>query len=148
MRKLAVLMLPLLLSGCTFISFPIVPDPVQASFPVLPKTDGLVLQDTTLFLKVSIPSGEGYLGVIWYQQDKELGRESVYIDAQVPEVTFKKTIDPKLPHRAILLYQQKIIRQYEYTPPPAPKPETPPAEQNPEAPNPTVPPEGTNDPAP
>ncbi|GGJ19321.1 hypothetical protein [Deinococcus roseus] len=106
-----------LLSGCTFISFPLIPDPVSVELPVLPRTEGLVLQDKTLLLKVSIPSGEGYLGVIWYQQDKELGRESVYIDEKIPEVTFKQEADPAKPYRVVLLYQKRIIRQYEYVPP-------------------------------
>ncbi|GEM45013.1 hypothetical protein DC3_06480 [Deinococcus cellulosilyticus NBRC 106333 = KACC 11606] len=114
-----------LLTSCTFISFPVIPDPVSVELPVVPKSEGLILQDKTLSLKVSIPSGEGFVGVIWYQQDRELGRESIYIDEKLPEVTFKQTVDPARPHRVVLLYQKKIIRQYEYTPPKVEEPEKP-----------------------
>ena len=65
--KPLLLSLTLLLSGCTFLAFPVAPEPVQVALPVLPRTAGLKLQDQNLQITVQIPGGEGYVGVIWYQ---------------------------------------------------------------------------------
>ncbi len=119
-----------LLGGCVYTSFPLIPAVQSGTFPSRFESKGLMLEPGNLSLKVKLRSSTaspsaGFLSVVWYEDDKEVGRDSVYLDASAPEATFRYPYKVEKPYRASLIFRGDVVRQFDYEPPekvPEPKP--------------------------
>jgi len=122
-----------LLGSCVYTSFPLVPAVQAGTFPSRFETKGFVLEPGNLALKVTLRSSTGsssggFLSVVWFEEDGEVGRDSVYLDKSSPEATFRYPYKPDKTYRASLIFRGDVVRQFEYEPPekvPVVKPKTP-----------------------
>ena len=129
--KLATVLLMVnpLLGGCVYTSFPLIPVVQAGTFPSRFETKGFVLEPGNLSLKVTLRSSDkGFLSVVWFEEDGEVGRDSVYLDPSSPVATFRYPLKPDKIYRASLIFKGDVVRQFEYEPPekaPVVKPKTP-----------------------
>ncbi|MBB6097238.1 hypothetical protein HNR42_000652 [Deinobacterium chartae] len=138
MRPLLLLLaLGALLGGCRYTTFPLVPQEVPAQYPPRLESQGITLEGNELVLKVRLRDPKpGYFSVVWFAEDTELARDAIYADPQAPEATFRFARREGLSrYRAIVLFEDRALRQFEYGPlapaqaPAAPAP-TPPGNSN------------------
>lgn len=112
-----------LLGGCVYTSFPLIPAVQSGTFPSRFETKGFVLEPGNLMLKVKLRSSDrGFLSVVWFEDDTEVGRDSVYLDPSAPEALFRFPVKPDRPYRANLIFKGDVVRQFEYEPPEKPSP--------------------------
>jgi|GEM_PF-1458216 len=124
LKLAAVLKLSLLtplLGGCVYTSFPLIPAVQAGTFPSRFETKGFVLEPGNLSLKVKLRSSTGsasggFLSVVWFEEDAEVGRDSIYLDLSKPEATFRFPYKPDKTYRASLIFKGDVVRQFEYEP--------------------------------
>ncbi len=112
---LALLLLTPLLGGCRYTFIPLVPPPVKVSLPPRIVTAELRREGPDLVAAVKM-GGElapGYLTVVWYNADTELGRDSLYLDPSQQGGEFRMTAPDKGSYRALLSYDGVLLRQVE-----------------------------------
>ncbi|ULH16394.1 hypothetical protein MF271_07340 [Deinococcus sp. KNUC1210] len=108
-------LLALLLGGCRYTFIPIIPDPVAVSLPTRLVTASLRRDGRELIASAAL-SGKieaGYLSVVWFDADRELGRDSVYLDATQRSAEFRITAPDKGSYRALLSFGGVLLRQVE-----------------------------------
>ena len=112
---LILLLLTPLLGGCRYTFLPLVPPPMQVSLPTRIVTAALRRDGNDLIASATL-SGQvvpGYLNVVWYDKDTELGRDSVYLDSAQRTAEFRLTAPAKGSYRALLSYGGVLLRQVE-----------------------------------
>ncbi len=111
---LALLLAPLL-GGCRYTFIPVIPRRVQVDLPARITSASLRREGRELLLGAQL-SGRfepGYLEVVWFEQDRELGRDSVYLDAQQRSASFRLLAPDKGSYRAMLSFGGVLLRQLE-----------------------------------
>jgi hypothetical protein len=107
------------LSSCRFTTFPLIPEVRQGTFPARFSSSGIKLEGEKLELVVSLASDQaGYASIIWFENDKEMARDSHYVDAKEPQATFDIPYQKDKYYRAMLLFNKTVLRQFEYGTPP------------------------------
>jgi len=132
---LLILMAPLL-GSCVYTSFPLIPAVQASTFPSRFETKGFVLEGGNLSLKVKLRSSAssasgGFLSVVWFEEDAEVGRDSIYLDKSSPVATFHYPYKPDKTYRASLIFKGDVVRQFEYEPPEKALPEKAPTQKAP-----------------
>ncbi|GAA4003064.1 hypothetical protein GCM10022631_12380 [Deinococcus rubellus] len=114
MIRLAPLLLcGLLLCGCRYNFIPVIPAPVQVALPLKVTQASLQRQGELLVVSARVdgPMPPDYLSVVWFAGDRELGRDSRYLDAQHRDAEFELKAATKADYRAMLLYGGTLLRQ-------------------------------------
>lgn len=107
------------LSSCRFTTFPLIPEVRKGTFPARFMSKGITLEGEKLQLEVTLASPlPGYASVIWYENDKEMARDSHYVDVVDPHATFDIPYQKDKYYRAMLLFDKTVLRQFEYGTPP------------------------------
>ncbi len=107
------------LSSCRFTTFPLIPEVRKGTFPARFNSKGITLEGEKLQLEVTLASPlPGYASVIWYENDKEMARDSHYVDTVDPQATFDIPYQKDKYYRAMLLFDKTVLRQFEYGTPP------------------------------
>lgn len=105
------------LSACRYNFVPLVPPEVSAKLPVRVVNAALKREGDTLRLSARIdgPFTPDYLRVYWYDGSRELGQDSMYLDAGERAAAF--TLDAPKPgaYRAVLAFGGVVLRQLELT---------------------------------
>ena len=112
---LILLLLTPLLGGCRYTFLPLVPPPAQLSLPARIVTAALRRDGDELIVSATL-SGQptpDYLSVAWFDNDTELGRDSVYLDSAQRGAEFRITAAKKGSYRALLSYGGVLLRQVE-----------------------------------
>lgn len=109
---LALLLAPML-GGCRYNFVPVIPREVPFELPVRLTKASLQRLDTGLEVKATLEGQvkAGYLSVVWFDGDHELGRDSVYLDAQQRQARFVFQAPNKGDYRAMLLFDGELLRQ-------------------------------------
>ena len=123
-----------LFSSCRYTTFPIIPPTVQGEFPARLSAGSLRRdgQDLLLSVKLDARRKAGYLGVVWFRGDAELGRDRAYLDAREPAAVFRFAAPEKGFYRAVITFEGDVLRQFDLAevpiipPAPAPAAEPPP----------------------
>ena len=112
---LAALLLAPLLSGCRFNFVPLIPPPVQVSLPIRITQADLKREGDALVLAVTLDGRlePGYLTAHWFDGAKELGTDSVYLDAQTRSAALRLPVTGKGAYRAVLSFGGTVLRQVE-----------------------------------
>lgn len=112
---LCLLLLAPLLGGCRYTFLPLVPPPAQITLPTRIVTATLRREGDDLIVTAAL-SGQfraGYLSVVWYRDDTEQGRDSVYLDAAQRSAEFRLAAPQKGSYRALLSHDGVLLRQVE-----------------------------------
>ncbi|WP_293911401.1 hypothetical protein [Deinococcus sp.] len=118
--RLPLLRLPLLLcaalallSGCRYNFIPVIPAEVSLELPLRLTNATLQRQGGELLVRAKVegPVSKGYLSVVWYSGDAELGRDSRYLDGAGRSAEFRLMAPDKADYKALLLYQGVLLRQ-------------------------------------
>jgi len=112
---LVILALAPALGACRYTFIPLVPAEVQGTFPARVRDARLARLGPDLTLEVTLDprTRAGYLTVVWYREDTELGRDSAYLDADEPTAVFRLAAAQKGNYRAVLSYEGSVLRQFE-----------------------------------
>ena len=121
---LPLLLAPLLalpLSACRYAYLPLVPDTVAVPLPARLVTASLRREGSDLIASAGLSgvgtqggqTGAGYLSVVWFDADRELGRDSVYLDAAQRSAEFRLSAPQKGSYRALLSFGGILLRQVE-----------------------------------
>ena len=80
-----------LLCGCRYNFIPVIPAPVQVALPLRITQATLQRRGDALALSARVdgPMQADYLSVVWFAGDRELGRDSRYLDAQHRSAEFE-----------------------------------------------------------
>ncbi|MFC4456001.1 hypothetical protein [Deinococcus sonorensis] len=112
-RVLPLLLLVPLLGACRYTFIPVIPPRVQVALP--PRLTQATLKRAGDELQLSATlTGEvqpGYLTVVWMDQDREVGRDNVYLDAQQRQAAFRLNAPQKGSYRAMLFFGGTLLRQ-------------------------------------
>lgn len=104
-----------LLGACRFNFVPLIPPPVQVSLPTRIAQAELKRAGDALRLTVTLDGRlePGYLTVHWFDGSRELGTDSVFLDAE--ERTAALTLPAPAPgaYRAVLSFGGTVLRQVE-----------------------------------
>jgi len=113
MLRLAPMLLCALLCGCRYNFIPVIPAPVQVALPLRITQATLQRRGDALALSARVdgPMQADYLSVVWFAGDRELGRDSRYLDAQHRSAEFELPAAAKADYRAMLLYGGALLRQ-------------------------------------
>lgn len=117
MRIPGLLLLGLVLGGCTPTFWPLIPPerpPLASELP--PRLSGGTLRrdGDALQLDIALLGGrDGFLEVVWFAGDRELGRDAVYLDAAQPAARFRIAAPGRGTHRALLVFEGELLRQLE-----------------------------------
>ena len=108
-------LLALLLGGCRYTFIPVIPAPVAISLPTRLVTASLRREGGDLIASAALSGNirAGYLSVVWFDADRELGRDSVYLDAAQRSAEFRITAPDKGSYRALLSFDGVLLRQVE-----------------------------------
>ncbi|WP_264777045.1 hypothetical protein [Deinococcus aetherius] len=111
---LACLLAPAL-SGCRYNFLPVVPTPVEVTLPTRVTAATLERDGDTLVLRARVDGrfSPGYLSVAWFDGARELGRDSVYLDAAQREATFRLDAPDPGAFRAVIAFGGNVLRQVE-----------------------------------
>ncbi|SMB92870.1 hypothetical protein [Deinococcus hopiensis] len=103
------------LGGCRYNYVPLIPKPVQVTLPTRVTSATLVRESGTLVLKAQVEGRfePGYLSAVWFDSARELGRDSVYLDAGQRGATFRLDAPEKGAYRAVLSFGGTVLRQVE-----------------------------------
>lgn len=113
------LLLPLLLSpllsGCRYNFVPLIPPAPQISLPTRITQADLKRDGETLSLKVTLDGrlDPGYLQVTWYNSSREIGTDSVYLDAARRSAALSLPAPERGAYRAVLSFGGTVLRQVE-----------------------------------
>jgi hypothetical protein len=115
MRRPLLLCLALLpiLASCRYNFIPVIPREVRLELPLRLTNATLQRQASDLLVKAKVegPASSGYLSIVWFSGDTELGRDSRYLDAAARSAEFCLTAPEKADYKALLLYQGVLLRQ-------------------------------------
>lgn len=109
-------LLALVLGGCTPTFWPLIPPerPIAGELPPRLGAGTLRRDGDALLLDIALQRGEpGFLEVVWFRGDRELGRDVVYLDAAQPQARFRLAAPARGHYRALLLYGGELLRQLE-----------------------------------
>lgn len=111
---LAGLLLPVL-AGCRYAYVPLIPAPAEVQLPTRVTSATLTREGRTLLLLAQVEGRfePGYLSVAWFDSGRELGRDSVYLDAAQREATFRLEAPEAGAYRAVLAFGGNVLRQVE-----------------------------------
>lgn len=111
---LACLLAPTL-AGCRYAYFPLIPQPAEVTLPTRVTQASLTREGQVLVLRAHVEGRfePGYLSVAWFDSSRELGRDSVYLDAAQRDATFRLAAPAPGAYRAILSYGGDVLRQVE-----------------------------------
>lgn len=117
-RRLALLLLLApVLSGCRYNFVPLIPPTSKSDLklPVRITKAELTRDGDTLVLHAALTGAfePGYLQVLWFDNSKKLAEDSVFVDKDQREVTFKLDAPAKGAYRATLSLAGNILRQLE-----------------------------------
>lgn len=103
------------LSGCRYAFVPVVPRPVEVTLPTRVTAATLERDGDALVLRARVEGSftPGYLGVVWFDGARELGRDSVYLDPAQREATFRLDAPDPGAYRAVLSFGGSVLRQVE-----------------------------------
>ncbi len=112
-RLLSLLLCGALLSSCRYNFIPVIPAPVALSLPLRITQATLQRQGGELVVRARVdgPLPSDYLSVVWFAGDRELGRDSRYLDAAGRNAEFHFAAAEKADYRALLLYGGTLLRQ-------------------------------------
>lgn len=115
MRRALALLLLLPLSSCRYAYFPPIPKPLNLEMPTRVQQVTLQREEGQLKLRVQLAGRfeAGFLKVVWYDSNKEIGRDSVYVDAAQPWASFTLDAPEAGAYRAILVFDDVALRQVE-----------------------------------
>lgn len=103
------------LSACRYAYVPLIPKPVEVTLPARVTAATLTREGDTLLLRARVEGRfePGYLGVAWFDGARELGRDSVYLDAAQRDATFRLPAPEPGAYRAVLSFGNAVLRQVE-----------------------------------
>ena len=112
-RLTLLLGLLLLVPGCRYNFIPVIPPQVAIALPLRVTQASLRREGATLVVRAQVdgPLSGDYLSVVWFAADKELGRDSRYVDAAGRSAEFRLGAAEKADYRALLLYGGTLLRQ-------------------------------------
>lgn len=116
MRTPGLLLLALILSGCTPTFWPLIPPerPIAAELPPRLSAGTLRRDGDALLLDIALQGGlAGFLEVVWFWGDRELGRDAVYLDAAQASARFRIAAPGQGNYRALLVFEGELLRQLE-----------------------------------
>lgn len=117
--KRPLLLLPLLLApllaGCRYNFVPLIPPAPQISLPTRITQAELTREGENLALKVTLDGrlDPGYLQVTWFDSSREIGADSVYLDAETRRATLRLNAPQPGAYRAVLSFGGTVLRQVE-----------------------------------
>lgn len=111
---LACLLAPAL-SACRYAYLPLIPKPVEVTLPARVTSATLVREGADLVLRARVEGRfePGYLNVAWFDGARELGHDSVYLDAAQRDATFRFPAPNPGAYRALLSFGGTVLRQVE-----------------------------------
>ncbi|GAA5531762.1 hypothetical protein Dalu01_00137 [Deinococcus aluminii] len=111
---LACLLAPAL-TACRYAYVPLIPKPVEVTLPTRVTAATLVRERDALVLRARVEGRftPGYLSVAWFDGARELGRDSVYLDAAQRDATFRLPAPNPGAYRAVLAFDGTVLRQIE-----------------------------------
>lgn len=135
-KRIALLCLIGVFTSCRYTTFPIIPPTVQGTFPARLSAGSLTRSGENLVLSVKLDAKRraGYLGVVWFRGDAELGRDQAYLDAAGPAAVFRLQAPEKGFYRAVVTFEGDALRQFELAEVPIIPPAPVPAAEPPAAP--------------
>ncbi|THF69400.1 hypothetical protein E7T06_11910 [Deinococcus sp. Arct2-2] len=103
------------LGGCRYNFVPLIPPEVKVDFPARITGATLTRSGEVLTLQASLDGrfDPDYLSVVWFDGGRELGRDSVYLDAETRKATFALTAPTQGAYRALLSFSGNVLRQLE-----------------------------------
>lgn len=103
------------LSACRYNYVPLIPRQVEVTLPARVTSATLARDGQALVLRARVEGRfePGYLGAVWFDGAKELGRDSVYLDAEQRDATFRLDAPGKGAYRAVLSFGGAVLRQVE-----------------------------------
>ncbi|WP_291423773.1 hypothetical protein [Deinococcus sp.] len=114
---LPVLLLAPLLSGCRYNLVPLIPKAAYSDLqlPVKISQAELTREGDTLVLHAELHGhiDPGYLTVTWFDNSSKLGSDSLYLDADLREATFRLPAPNRGAYRAALSFGGNVLRQVE-----------------------------------
>lgn len=104
-----------LLGGCRFNFVPLIPPPAQVSLPTRITQAELKREGDALVLAVTLDGRlePGYLTAHWFDGARELGTDSVYLDADTRSAALRLPAAGKGAYRAVLSFGGTVLRQVE-----------------------------------
>lgn len=112
---LTALLLAPALAGCRYNFVPLIPPEIEVELParITEATLRRVGQELELQARVEGRFEPGYLEVVWFDGSRELGRDSVYLDAAQREARFTLAAPAQGAYRAALSFGGTVLRQLE-----------------------------------
>lgn len=112
---LAVLCLTPVLSACRYNFVPLIPRPVEFQLPVRIVKASLTRQDQELVVQATLEGKfePGYLTVNWFDNSKNIGSDSVFLDGAVKNAEFRLPAPEQGAYRATLAFGGNVLRQVE-----------------------------------
>ncbi|MPY65590.1 hypothetical protein F8S09_02625 [Deinococcus sp. SDU3-2] len=112
---LSVLLLAPALAGCRYNFVPLIPPQVEVELPARVTDASLRRAGQELELRARVEGRfePGYLEVVWFDGPRELGRDSVYLDAAQREARFTLAAPAQGAYRAALSFSGTVLRQLE-----------------------------------
>ncbi|TDE87627.1 hypothetical protein [Deinococcus sp. S9] len=103
------------LSACRYAYLPLIPKPVEVTLPARVTSATLVREGADLVLRARVEGRfePGYLNVTWFDGARELGQDSVYLDAAQRDATFRLPAPNPGAYRALLSFGGTVLRQVE-----------------------------------
>ncbi|KEF35181.1 MULTISPECIES: hypothetical protein [Deinococcus] len=112
---LTVLLLAPALASCRYNFVPLIPPVAEVTLPA--RITGASLrragQELELRARLEGRFEPGYLEVVWFDGGRELGRDSVYLDAAQREARFTLSAPTPGAYRAALSFGGTVLRQVE-----------------------------------
>lgn len=104
-----------LLGGCRFNFVPLIPPPVQVTLPTRITQAELKREGEALRLSVTLDGrlAAGYLTVNWFDGSRELGTDSVFLDAAQRGAVLTLPAPAPGAYRAVLSFGGTVLRQVE-----------------------------------
>lgn len=109
----AALLSAALLGGCRYNFIPVIPAPLPVVLPLRITQATLERRGDELVVRAKVdgPVQGDYLSVVWFAGDKELGRDSRYLDAAGRSAEFLFKAPQQADYKALLLYGGTLLRQ-------------------------------------
>lgn len=103
------------LSACRYSYFPLVPKAVEVTLPARITTATLTRDGANLLLRARVDGRfePGYLGVAWFDGAQALGQDSVYLDPEQRDATFRLEAPNPGAYRAVISFGGTVLRQVE-----------------------------------
>ncbi|MDB5045103.1 MAG: hypothetical protein JWQ08_1153 [Deinococcus sp.] len=103
------------LGSCRYNFVPLIPPEVRVELPARITAATLTRSGEVLTVRATIDGrfDPGYLSAVWFDGGRELGRDSVYLDAETREASFALTAPNRGAYRALLSFGGNVLRQVE-----------------------------------